>query len=248
MAGDWIKVEKDTPTKPEMLALASCLNVTVEKAFFLCFRFWSWADSNCLDGVIRNVPLSAIDSALGLADGFANALLKCGWLAQRDNTLTIPRFSRHLGQSAKKRATSAERQSRQRSRNERDGERDENVTPSSLLSSTLAIPPPEGNEGAGERGPPRGLSLGALWVFFLARTKARGKADDPDDAQSLFDELKRVYGISDTAIEAEISRPGRDRGEHLWEFRKRLLPKDNGKPKSKREELRERARSANDPK
>lgn len=84
------------------------------------------------------------------------------------------------------------------------------------------------------------ISLGALWVFHLARRKSRVKADDPDDAQAVFDELQRVHKISESTLAAEIARPERDKTEYLWQLKERLLPKSNGKPKTEFELLRER--------
>lgn len=46
MAGDWIKVEKATSRKPEVLRIAAALGVHPDHAFGLCFRFWCWCDDH----------------------------------------------------------------------------------------------------------------------------------------------------------------------------------------------------------
>jgi hypothetical protein len=39
MAGDWIKVEKATPAKPEVLSISEILGVHPVHAFGLCVKF-----------------------------------------------------------------------------------------------------------------------------------------------------------------------------------------------------------------
>jgi hypothetical protein len=116
MAGDWLKVEKDTPDKPEILALASLLSMTSDEAFGKCFRLWRWADSHLLDGNATCVTSSAIDALVG-RHGFADALLEVGWLQARNGSLAIPNFDRHISQSAKQRALTAKRVSQHKRRN-----------------------------------------------------------------------------------------------------------------------------------
>lgn len=106
MAGDWIKVEKSTPEKPEVLALAELLGIHPDEAFGKCFRFWRWADSNLVDGTVKLVTKASIDNVLGCS-GFADALVKVGWLTARKGSLVIPNFERHTSESAKQRALTA---------------------------------------------------------------------------------------------------------------------------------------------
>lgn len=114
MAGDWIKVEKSTARKPEVLRLADLLEIHPDHAFGLCVRFWIWCDENlsrsCHALVTRN---STLDAAIG-RDGFASALIEVGWLNVRNGALVIPNFDRHLSQSSKERALAADRQQRNR--------------------------------------------------------------------------------------------------------------------------------------
>lgn len=152
MAGDWIKVEKATATKPEVLQLADILSIHPAHAFGLCVQFWFWCDSqldSCHAVRVTNVTL---DYVIGHA-GFADALIKVGWLRVRDGSLEIPNFDRHLAASAKSRALSAERQRSKRaanvtllSRSERDAgvtreeKRREENTQNSNLNSELITP------------------------------------------------------------------------------------------------------------
>lgn len=115
MAGDWIKIEKATPRKPEILHVAEMLGVSADQAFGLCFRFWSWCDDHLKSGHAPNVTSVTLDLLLN-HDGFASALLKTGWLRDRNGSIEVPNFERHLSQSAKNRSLAADRQRQNRSR------------------------------------------------------------------------------------------------------------------------------------
>lgn len=119
MAGDWIKVEKATARKPEVLRVADILGVHPDQAFGICVRFWFWCDDNMTDGRAPGVTHVTLNAAFGHA-GFVEALLQVGWLRVRNGSLEVPNFDRHLSESAKNRALSGERKRKQRSRSERD--------------------------------------------------------------------------------------------------------------------------------
>lgn len=160
MAGDWLKIEKHTPEKPEIAALAAIHGMDPEIVFAKCFKVWAWADSMMTDGTVRRVDPSFLD-ALVHARGFAHALIEVGWLQVRDGgdppqsrSLVIPNFARHMGQSAKQRALTANRVSAHRRRKTKRGCNGESVNSSSLLFSQ------DGgieNDAAGGRAPPRGF-------------------------------------------------------------------------------------------
>jgi hypothetical protein len=44
MAGDWIKLQKDTPDKPEVLAIATRMNLDPDAVVGKLVRIWSWFD------------------------------------------------------------------------------------------------------------------------------------------------------------------------------------------------------------
>lgn len=108
MAGDWLKVEKDTPDKPEVLAIAAKLSITPDEAFGKCFRIWRWFDSHTTEGNAASVTTSLLD-ALVNRSGFGDALVSVGWLASNESGLQVPNFGRHMGQSAKQRGLTAKR-------------------------------------------------------------------------------------------------------------------------------------------
>jgi hypothetical protein len=114
MAGDWLKIEKATARKPEVLRIAELLSIHPDHAFGLCFRFWSWCDDQLSECNAVGVTESAVDVTVG-RDGFAQSLIKVGWLLVRNGSLEIPNFDRHLSESSKKRALSAKRTQKTRS-------------------------------------------------------------------------------------------------------------------------------------
>lgn len=116
MAGDWIKIEKATARKPEVLRIAELLSVHVDHAFGLCVRFWAWCDDHMTDGHALVLELSTLDLTFGHS-GFTSALVSVGWLRVRNGCLEVPNFERHLSESAKTRALWSTRKRQQRAKN-----------------------------------------------------------------------------------------------------------------------------------
>ena len=126
MSSDWIKVEKTTPAKPEVLGLSQILGIHPAHAFGLCVRFWLWCDDQLdhesVTGMSQKfVTNVTLDYVIGHT-GFADAMVSVGWLEATDGGLVVPNFDRHLSESAKKRADS-----RRRKQNER-GKQTKSVT------------------------------------------------------------------------------------------------------------------------
>ncbi len=113
MAGDWLKVEKITPEKPEILAMGARLGMDPELVFAKCFKVWRWADSHTRDGHAARVTLALLDALVSTV-GFSQALLEVGWLTDDGNSLSFPNFDRHMGHSGKERSLKAERMRRLR--------------------------------------------------------------------------------------------------------------------------------------
>lgn len=237
---DWIKVEKGTPEKPEMLALARHLGVSQAEAFLLCFRFWAWADSHCLDGGLVGITEEQLDVAIAHRRGFAQGLLQIGWLSRvlvgEDSVghLAITHFDKHLGQGAKKRASDLERQKRKRVTNLSRSERDKSVTPSISYSSSDSTLEGNGVLGEGETCAenPSGW-LGRIWAMHTQRKRGGCKQDAPEDAAPIMEVLLNA-GFSQEEIEQAIKSRA-DNTEYLWQFKQRLLDTKgqtgNGKPK-----------------
>jgi hypothetical protein len=108
MAGDWIKVEKTSDGKPEVLRIAELLHVHPTHAFGLCVQFWCWCDDQMTSGNALGVTYATLNSLLG-HDGFCEALVKVGWLRTRQGRICVTNFDRHLSESSKKRALANKR-------------------------------------------------------------------------------------------------------------------------------------------
>lgn len=113
MASDWIKWEKGLTEKPEVYGIARELQLDRDTVAGKLMRLWEWADGNTRDGHVPHIAGAAIDEKTGV-HGFASAMESVGWLEVDDGGVTFPNFSRHNGQSAKRRATEAERKAAER--------------------------------------------------------------------------------------------------------------------------------------
>ena len=117
MAGDWIKLQKDTPDKPEVLAIASRMNLDPDAVVGKLVRIWSWFDTHTIDGNANSVTFSLLDRLAGVT-GFAEQMTFVGWLDQKGHVLTLPNFEYHNGETAKKRALGKNRQDKFRNNDE----------------------------------------------------------------------------------------------------------------------------------
>lgn len=119
MSGDWIKFAHVTPDKPEVHVIASTLNIAPEHAVGCLLRLWIWADQQSLNGHAISVTESTINGIARHA-GMATAMRQVGWLKGEDGALTFPNFTRHNGETSKKRALNTSRKQASRSRSEGD--------------------------------------------------------------------------------------------------------------------------------
>jgi hypothetical protein len=132
MAGDWIKLQKDTPDKPEVLAIASRMNLDPDAVVGKLVRIWSWFDTHTVDGNALSVTYALLDRLAGIT-GFAEQMSFVGWLNQEGHVLSLPNFVYHNGETAKKRALGKNRQNKHRSN-------DESNANSNASSVTNALP------------------------------------------------------------------------------------------------------------
>lgn len=108
MAGDWLKFDKATPDKPEVIVMAATLRISRDEVVGKLLRVWAWADTVSIDGAAVGVPERFIDE-LVQKKGFAVALRAAGWLHGEDGNLNFANFDRHNGSTAKARAESNRR-------------------------------------------------------------------------------------------------------------------------------------------
>lgn len=121
MAFDWIKVCKDTPSKPEITILGGLLGISHEAAFLQWFMAYSWADGITADGSVPFLSLENGDSLSRCCPGTfaAMASKRIKWIEPIDgdwsNGFRFTKWERHNGSCAKKRASEAEKKRKQRS-------------------------------------------------------------------------------------------------------------------------------------
>lgn len=109
MAGDWLKIEASTPEKAEVLAIAAALGwEDPDLAVGKLFKLWRWFDQHTTNGNASIVTEIQLDRVIGVT-GFCNAVKSVGWLEIGETGVTLPRFDRHNGNTAKNRALTAKR-------------------------------------------------------------------------------------------------------------------------------------------
>lgn len=113
MAGDWIKMEVNLPDKPEVWRIAGMLGCDADSVVGKLLRVWAWFDAHTEDGNAAGVSFPLVDRIAGVA-GFAEAMALCGWLLQDGHNLSLPRFDRHNGKTAKNRALTNDRVAKHR--------------------------------------------------------------------------------------------------------------------------------------
>lgn len=113
----WIKMRLDLAEDPAVIEMAEKLNVREEMIVGYCHAFWSWVSRQCHAESVTGVTLVSLGRRLNLP-GFPELLRDVGWLEYDDTgerpVITIPKFDRHLSESAKKRAIDADRQRKRR--------------------------------------------------------------------------------------------------------------------------------------
>lgn len=125
MAGDWIKVEVLTISKPEVLRISKMLKLDQYSTLGRLIAFWAWADATATDGVLQWVTSLDIDKLVNKR-GFSDALAAVGWLEidPKRELILIPNFHIHNGKSAKSRALKTRRQQKWRTKVDGDASTD----------------------------------------------------------------------------------------------------------------------------
>lgn len=113
MRRPWIKIEACTPDKPEICAIATQLKMDEDMVMGKLVRLWSWVTVNHVKSDDLSVTKEFIDKLVA-RKGFAEAMIKAGWLQERGERLLLPNFERHHSDAAKTRALTAVRVARHR--------------------------------------------------------------------------------------------------------------------------------------
>ena len=119
MAGEWIPIDCNLGTKPEVLELVDVTGEPVEVVGWRLIQLWSWAAMNTADGQIVATP-RRLAAVAGGDEAFWLAVERVGWISFTGRTMSISGWDRRFSRAAKARATHASRQDSYRRRS-RDG-------------------------------------------------------------------------------------------------------------------------------
>ena len=108
MAGDWIKMRADLHTHPKVVRMASALKADRLRIVGGLHSAWCLFDVHSVDGFLDGYSAGTLDDLIGFP-GFSRAMMAVGWLEENGESLVMPRFEAHNGQSAKRRAQDADR-------------------------------------------------------------------------------------------------------------------------------------------
>jgi len=108
MAGDWIKMRTDLFTHPKVVRISSALKADRLRTVGGLLSVWCLFDAHSVDGKLEGYDAPTLDDLIGW-QGFSAAMIAVGWIEQVGEGLALPRFERHNGASAKRRAQDADR-------------------------------------------------------------------------------------------------------------------------------------------
>jgi hypothetical protein len=108
MAGEWIPIDCNLGTKPEVLELVDVTGVPVEAVVYRLIQLWSWAALNTADGTIRATP-SRLGAVAGGDEQFWLAVERVGWVSFVNGTVVIAGWERRFSGASKARAQNARR-------------------------------------------------------------------------------------------------------------------------------------------
>ena len=106
MAGEWIPIDCNLGTKPEVLEVAAATHEPIEVVVGRMVRLWSWAWHVTADGTIK-VPLAMLGMVAGGDETYWQAVERAGWLTVNGDTITIPGWEERFGNAAKRRLLDA---------------------------------------------------------------------------------------------------------------------------------------------
>lgn len=233
MAGDWIKVQKDTPDKPEVLAIASRLNIDPDAVTGKLIRIWSWFDTHTTNGNALSVTFSFLDRLTGVT-GFAEQVALVGWLEQNGHELTLPNFTFHNGETAKKRAMGKNRTEKSRSNAESNASSVTETSPEKRReekSNSVA-------KATGDKSPMSPDEI--IFGYGVPLLTSAGVADK--QARSFLGGLRKSHG--DEALVNALRECVRAKPLQPLEWLAKVLPPEGIKPKLNKQEALEASNRA----
>jgi hypothetical protein len=113
MAGEWIPIDCNLGTKPEVLELVDETGLPVEVVCWRLIQLWSWAVLNTADGTIRATP-GRVAVAAGGDEEFWLAVERAGWVSFLNGTIVIEGWEKRFSRAAKARMEDARRKAESR--------------------------------------------------------------------------------------------------------------------------------------
>src|SRR5690606_14755488 len=108
VAGDWIKMRTGLSRHPKIVRMASALSADRLRVIGGLHAVWCLFDEHSEDGNLEGYSPQVVDDLIGW-EGFTSALILVGWAEEHGESLCLPEFESHNGQSAKRRAMEADR-------------------------------------------------------------------------------------------------------------------------------------------
>jgi len=106
VAGEWIPVDCNLGTKPEVLELVDETGLPIEVVCWRLIQLWSWAALNSSDGTIRATP-RRVAAVAGGDEAFWLAVERVGWVSFLNGNLVISGWDKRFSRAAKARAQNA---------------------------------------------------------------------------------------------------------------------------------------------
>lgn len=195
MAGDWIKLQKDTFDKPEVLAIAARLGLDQDAVVGKLCRIWSWFDTHTHNGDAECVTFAFFDRLTGVT-GFTEQVALVGWIHQNGHTLTLQNFDYHNGKTSKTRAMGKNRTETYRSN-----------ANSNAPSVTKASPEKRREEKSNtDTSAPQSGADDLFETFWKAYPKKVGK----DAARKAFDKRKPNSSLVDAMLTSIENQKNQD--------------------------------------
>ena len=122
MANTWIKMRTGLFTHPKVVRMSSALKADALRTVGGLMSVWCLFDEHAIDGRLDGYRAANIDDHLRWP-GFAQAMVGIGWLLDDGESLAMPEFEAHNGQSAKRRAQEADRKREDRKASATDADK-----------------------------------------------------------------------------------------------------------------------------
>lgn len=108
MAEPWIKMRTNLATSPKVVRISSALKADRLRVIGGLHSAWSLFDQHSEDGILIGYSPETLDELIGWP-GFTAAMIAVEWAFYDGESLALPRYEDHNGQSAKRRAMDADR-------------------------------------------------------------------------------------------------------------------------------------------